>query len=251
MKRLCTTAIAAFLLALPVGTTATIQNGDFEGGFVPVNEDQCPTSWTMYETQWGGGGEGSVITSQLDNGPSMPGQWSTLWTRFNGGASGDWTAIEQRLDAIVHPGHAEYVGLTFDLKVLYHDLGGSGWTADDWEFPFSVMVKFTDENDQIRYWQHGYYYFIDDATGPAPQGTVVAGGQGIVYSTQVPQGVWISQSFNLLAQLRTLAEPMVIHEIRFGGSGWNFEGQVDNVGLFTGPTPIESRSFGAVKSLYR
>ena len=235
----------------PAGAITALQNGNFEGGFIPVNDDQCPTSWTMYETWWGAPDEGSIVTSQLDNGPSSPGQWSTLWHRFNSGPSGDWTAIEQRLDAVVHPSNVEFLGLSFDLKVLHHDLGGSGTTPDEWEYPFSVRVLFTDENDQPRYWQHGYYLHLNFGTGPAPQGTVVAGGQGIVFSTLVPQGVWISQSFNLLAQLRTIAEPKVINSIRFGGSGWVFEGQVDNVGLFSSPTSVESKSWGAVKALYR
>jgi hypothetical protein len=251
MMRLLATAAAVLLLTAPAGSTNVFHNGDFEGGFDAIDDDLCPVSWTILETWWGTLDEGSVVTSAQDNGPTMPGSWSTSWHRWNSGPSGDWTGIEQVCNPMINVSQVEFLGLTLDVKVLYHDLGGSGQTADDWEYPVSIVVYFTDDGDRERYWQHGYYEWIDGATEPAPHGEIVAGGDGIVYSTQVPADTWVPQSFDLLAQMRTLAEPKAITKIRIGGAGWNFEGQVDNVGFFVRPTPVLGASFGAIKALYR
>ena len=56
-------------------------------------------------------------------------------------------------------------------------------------------------------------------------------GQGLIpfYNDQlVPQGVWVANSFNLfneLPQVRTITRIVV------GGTGWNFESDVDNVSI--------------------
>ena len=44
--------------------------------------------------------------------------------------------------------------------------------------------------------------------------------------------MWTSHSFDLLSQLNN---PKTINKIRVGGSGWNFEGKVDNVQLICSP----------------
>jgi|GEM_PF-2841975 len=241
---------AAALLLFPTPASAEITNGDYENGWYTDGDDYVPCWWTKYETFSGGYPETSIITSSNDNGPSLPGTLSVHWSRTGGGSSGDWTVIEQELALDIPP--CGELWFCIDIMAIYHDLGGSGWTPENWEFPVTLMVFFTDVGGVARFWQFGWYIWIDDATGPAPNGYVIPSGLGIVYSKQVLAGVWYAEGFDLLAQLRTLAEPQTITKIRVGGSGWDFEGKADNLRCSTvGPTRVESASWGSIKALYR
>jgi hypothetical protein len=113
------------------------------------------------------------------------------------------------------------------------------------------VIYFTDTNGIARYWQFGWYCWIDGATGPPPWGYITPDGLGIVYSTQVACGSWYPWSFNLLAELNSLAPPRTIDKIRVGGSGWDFEGLADNIVIVGNPTSVASTSWGTVKALFR
>jgi hypothetical protein len=208
-----------------------LTNGDFEGGFTPDGTgDMIPNGWTKYETFSGGPGETSTLYQANDNGPRLPGISALGWQRSLGGSSGDWTACEQTLSYDVSA--CSCVTMTIDVKVLGHNLGGSGTTPTEFEFPVTVVVYYTDATGTPRYWQYGWYEWIDGTTGPNPNHAVVPG-NGVVTGLQVADSVWIMNSFNLMTEL---TNPKTIDKIRVGGSGWDYEGMADNIQLL-GCTP--------------
>jgi hypothetical protein len=71
-----------------------------------------------------------------------------------------------------------------------------------------------------------------------------------VYSEQIPAGVWVTATFDVLEQLRTLTEPKSIYSVQLVGAGWDFSGGADNV-MFLEATSLERNSWGAIKGLYR
>jgi len=180
------------------------------------------------ETVNGNQGETSTISSALDNGPRLPGMTALHWLRTenDGNHSGDWTACKQTLSYDVSA--CSCATMTIDVKVLGHNLGGSGWTPTEYEFPVTVVVYYTDATGAPKYWQYGWYKWIDGATGPNPNHKSVAGGTGVVTGLQVADSVWIMNSFDLMTEL---ANPRTIDSIRVGGSGWDFEGMADNIQL--------------------
>jgi hypothetical protein len=203
-----------------------LANHDFEGGFTADGTgDVIPNNWTKYETFSGGPGETSTLYQAADNGPRLPGISALGWLRGNGGSSGDWTACEQTLSYDVSA--CSCVTMTIDVKVLGHNLGGSGSTANEFEFPVTVVVYYTDMGGIQRYWQYGWYEWIDAQTGPNPNHAPVPG-NGVVTGLQVADSVWIMNSFDLMTELQN---PRTIDKIRVGGSGWNFEGMADNFQL--------------------
>jgi hypothetical protein len=205
-----------------------LTNGDFEGGFTADGTgDVIPNNWTKFETFSSSQGETSTISSAIDNGPRLPGVAAFQWLRTenDGNHSGDWTACEQTLNYNVSA--CSCATMTIDVKVLGHNLGGSGYTPTEFEFPVTVVVYYTDVTGTPRYWQYGWYEWIDGATGPNPNHTPVSG-NGVVTGLQVADSVWIMNSFDLMAELQN---PKTINKIRVGGSGWDFEGMADNIQL--------------------
>ncbi len=200
-----------------------VSNGDFEGGFFADGDDSIPNSWTKLETFSGGPGETSILKPAPDNGPTSSGTKSLDWVRSNGGASGDWTGCEQVLNVDVT--NSRILNLTIDVKAFSHTLGGSGTTPEDWEYPVTVVVYYTDAGGTPRYWQWGWYLWIDESTGPPPDHKQVTG-NGVVTAQRIPAGLWVLNSFNLLTEL---TNPAIINRIRVAGSGWDFAGRADNV----------------------
>jgi hypothetical protein len=206
--------------------TNIVTNGDFEGGFTPDGTgDLIPNAWGKFETS--DPPENSTLNQANDNGPTLPGEWSLDWVRSGSGQSGDWSTCEQVLNYDVT--NCDPLTLTIDGKALSHDLGGSGWTAGEWEYPVSIVIFYTDAGGTNRFWQWGWYLWIDGQTGPRPDHKAVTWGgglQGIVTGQLIPANTWVPNSFNLLTEL---SNPGTIDKIRVGGSGWNFEARADNV----------------------
>jgi hypothetical protein len=205
-----------------------LTNDDFEGGFIADGTgDAVPIGWTKLETFSGSPGETSTLSSAADNGLMLPGVAALQWfrTENDGNHSGDWTACEQTLNYDVSA--CSCVTMTIDVKVLGHNLGGSGRTLTEYEFPVTVVVYYTDMTGTPRYWQYGWYEWIDGTTGPNPNHAPVPG-NGVVTGLQVADSVWIMNSFNLMTELQN---PRTIDKIRVGGSGWDFEGMADNIQL--------------------
>ncbi len=227
-----------------------VDNCCFEGGWYAVGVHMIPNLWTLFETFSGGGPETSIISVIADNGPGCPGDSCVHWLRTNGGASGDWTCIEQDLDIDV----ISYgcLCMLIDVKVLSHNLEAGGWTAPRWEYPVTVIVYFTDTSGVNRYWQFGWWDWMNPANPPPDDvnGLVVDGGAGIVFSRQVVAGQWYAESFSLVAELSKLAPPQHIYRIRVGGTGWDFEGQADNV-CICGCTAVEEASWAKIKAMFR
>ncbi len=227
-----------------------VDNCRFEGGGYADGDDTIPNLWTKFETFQGAPGEISIISLVDDNGPGCAGVVSVDWVRANGGASGDWTCIEQDLDIDI----AGYgcICMLIDVKVFSHDLEAGGYTAERWEYPVTVVVYFTDTGGANRYWQFGWWDWMNAANPPPDDvnGLVVAGGTGIVLSRQVVPFQWYAESFSLVAELSKLAPPQHIYKIRVGGTGWNFEGRADNVCL-CGCSAVEAASWTTIKSMFR
>jgi hypothetical protein len=202
-----------------------VNNGNMEGGFYADPDDNVPNGWKKYET-FSGGVETSLIGPFSDNGPTLPGSISLYWTRVdNGSQTGDWTAVDQYLGYDIS--RCQCATLNIDIKVLYHSLGGSGWTVSDYEYPVTVVIYYIDAAGTSRYWQWGWWQWIDGSTGPNPDHEAVPG-NGVVTGQQVAYNVWVPNTFDLLTEL---TNPKIIKSIRVGGAGWSYEGRADNIQL--------------------
>lgn len=228
-------SMALSLWAAPsvVAQTNLIINGDFEAGFTSVlnpdpldgsSPDDIPNGWTRYETFTGGVIELSALSQGPDNGPSLPGGSSLLHSRGNDNQSGDWTAVFQDLD--IDASECSALTLRMDVKVIEHNLEAGGWSTPAFEWPVIVQITYTTTGGATQVWRYGWYLDPpgDDSFGPTDDP-----GTGLIpifNDKQVTSGVWDANSFNLFAELPQLH---TISRIYVGGSGWSFEGQVDNV----------------------
>ena len=194
-----------------------ITNGDFEGEFTEDEQgDFIPNGWTKFETS--DPPEDSTITRGDSNGPSLAGQFSLFWSRPNGAASGDWSAVEQSGFLIDASRYSE-LKLSLDTLVISHSLEGGGCCAFEW--PAIVQISYTRAGDHTSTaaWRHGWY--VD----PPGDGRIV---NDQFDDTKVTPDIWQSNVFNLLDEIDDLGQ---ITSIIIGGSGWSYEGKVDNVQL--------------------
>jgi hypothetical protein len=242
--------ISLFVPRESTGATPIILNGDFEGPFIPQGDDLVPEHWILSESPLEPG-EISILTSAPDNGPSLPGKTSVQWSRSNSDVKGDGTGIIQQFDPPIDVSQLiEPLILSVDVKAISHNLCGGGWFPTRTEYPVRVDILFYDQNDVLKYWSYGWYIWTDAPCPPPPYGLIVSGGEGIVYSEQIPAGVWVTATFDVLEQLRTLTEPKSIYSVQLVGAGWDFSGGADNV-MFLEATSLERNSWGAIKGLYR
>ena len=144
------------------------------------------------------------------------------------------------------------------MKVLTHDVPAGGFVCNlpplsaspAFEWPVIVQTTYTTTGGNTQVWRHGWYLGNDSIPEPPGQPGDLgcpaslpgcpglsaddcgAGLIGVFNDEQVTLGVWDVNSFNLLAEL-----PQVdtINRIYVGGSGWDFEGQVDNVEIVCTP----------------
>jgi hypothetical protein len=119
-----------------------------------------------------------------------------------------------------------------DVKVISHNLVAGGWVPTAFEWPVIVQISYATTGGGTQVWRHGWYL---TPPGDSPPGLINDPGVGLIpffNDEQVAQGVWDANSFNLLAELPQLD---TITRIYVGGSGWDFEGQVDNVEIICTP----------------
>lgn len=233
------------------GGVPTILNGDFEGPFIPQGDDLVPEHWVLSESP-PEPGEISILTSSPDNGPALPGKTSVEWSRTNSQPKGDGTGIIQQFDPPIDVTQlTEPLLLNLDVKAISHNLCGGGWYFSRPEFPVRLDIFFWDQSDALKYWSYGWYIWTEPSCPAPPWGFIVPDGNGIVFSEQIPAGVWWSATFDVLAQLRTLAEPKSIYSVQLVGAGWDFDGAADNIRFAEGPTSVAQTTWGSVKSLYR
>jgi len=234
-------AFSLWAAPLVIAQTNLVTNGDFEGGFASVpnpdpldgsTPDGIPNGWTRYETFTGGVQESSSLNpGAADNGPSLPGVNSLFhWRADQGSQSGDWTAIYQDLD--IDASDCSALTLNMDVKVRAHNLEAGGWVTPAFEWPVIVQISYTTTGGDTQVWRHGWYI---DPPGDAVSGPIDDPGTGLIpvfNDEQVTQNVWDANSFNLFTELPQLD---TITRIYVGGSGWDFEGQVDNVEIVCTP----------------
>lgn len=257
-----------FVVALSGAIVATAQtnlvtNGDFEGGFtdqgvsggLDLGRDDVPNGWTRYETFSAGAAETAWLSQDPLNGPSGPGA-SALGARRvpNGGMSGDWTAVSQNLN--VNASRCSSLMLNMDVYVWAHDLPAGGFICNTvpsfpaFEWPVVVQIDYTTTGGQPQVWRHGWYLGNDvppelqtepgdlgcPAVFPACPGSSAndcgEGLIGVFNDERVSSLAWDTNSFDLKAELPQAA---TINRIMVGGSGWNYEGDVDNVEIICQP----------------
>ena len=225
------------VLIRDVSAIEIVFNGTFELGFTgaglsgPLDglADSLPIGWTRVETFSGGIIENSAITGFPGNGPSSPGVLGVDFQRgLTGGenGSGDWTSIQQPLNINV----ANYSALTLslDTRVVQHNLVAGGWVTPAFEWPVHAQINYLDLSNSAQTWRYGWYL---NPPGDGPPGPINDPGQGLIpfYNDQlVRPNVWITTSFNLL---NVLPQAKTITNVRVGGSGWKYNGIVDNVSI--------------------
>lgn len=237
-------------LALPAGGTELVTNGTFEGGFTTLMPPhRIPVGWTLYETR-GLPLENSLVYDVGINGPSQPGAFAWEFYRQDYGyQTGDWTTIEQSLSIPVQ--NYQTLSLSVDVQVLSHNLEAGGFVPPPaFEWPAIVQIDYTDATSTPQVWRYGWYL---NPPGDFVIGQINDPGQGLipVYNdVAIPVNVWVTGTFDLLAQLPMA---MTIDRIRVGGSGWDFHSFFDNVSIngVLNPVGVDAQSWGGVKALYR
>jgi hypothetical protein len=204
--------------------------------------DTVPNGWTRVETFYAAGPESSQITVPADNGPSVPGDNCLRCTRSGGGASGDWTVVEQAMN--LDASQYSALSLSIDVKVDSHDLEAGGVITPAWEWPVILEVEYepTSGSPATQIWRYGWY-----VNPPGDSIRPLDPGEDLIaeYRDQlVTAGQWVPNTFDLFQELPQLG---TLTRIRVGGSGWNFEGQADNLVLSaTGHAVPEPAGIGLV-----
>ena len=262
MRAVPLVVVLLFVIALSGAIVATAQtnlvaNGDFEGGFtnqglsgpLDLSGDDVPNGWTRYETFSGGAGETSTLSQDPLNGPSGPGA-SALGARRvpDGGMSGDWSAVYQALN--IDASRCSSLALNMDVRVWAHDVPAGGFICNmappftAFEWPVVVQIDYTTTGGQPQIWRHGWYLGNDTLpelqTEPGDLGCpwnfpgcpgssandCGVGLIGVFNDERVSSQAWDTNSFDLMAEL---PQVRTINRIMVGGSGWNYEGEVDNI----------------------
>jgi len=229
-----------------------ITNGTFEGGTYPDGgpgvqpldpwADVIPNTWTRVETFTAKPvpvAENSVILPNGVNGLTFGGVQSIEFTRDElpvgpgGNLSGDRTAIFQNPNITV----ADYASLTLniDVNVVGHSLEAGGWAPRAFEWPALVRINYTDTSNNPHLWIHGWYLNPpgDAVFGPPndPSGDPLI---PFYNDTLVQMGVWVPNTFDLIAELK---QAKTIDRIEVGGAGHDFGSLIDNVSIQGNPIP--------------
>jgi hypothetical protein len=120
--------------------------------------------------------------------------------------------------------------------VDHHNLEAGGFVSPAFEWPITVQIDYTTTGGASQIWRHGWYL---EPPGDSVSGPVDDPGTGLIPvfdDTLVPPHTWTPQSFSLLDELPQVA---TLNRLTVGGSGWDFEGAVDNVRLLCTPRALE------------
>ena len=224
---------AGVVLGTMLSTEAgSVINGTFEAGFnnagfsgpSDLGQDTIPQGWTRYETFSGGIPETAIISPVNLNGPSAPGGNAVLFVRAGDNMSGDFTSIWQPLNLNV--AGLPQLTLSMDVMVISHNLEAGGWVAPAFEWPVVVQINYTATDLSKQIWRFGWYLNPPGDDNGSP---INDPGQGLIpiyNDLQVQNNVWVANTFNLLNELPKV---QTLDGILVGGSGWDYEGVVDNV----------------------
>jgi hypothetical protein len=194
-----------------------VTNGGFEDGLY---------GWTT-----SGGGTGYYSHVVVDDGTEHP---DTLeYTRWASGADGGSAGAGQDLDILVSDYDSLYLEL--DVEVISNALQSSGWWSYQrggyGEFPVAVFIRYEDSDGNI--WNWNYNFFPSDNNEY----------YGRTNFSYVDRNVWYHYVSPNLADVTTTLTgpynqpipsptPYRITGISVGGTGWDFNGRVDNVNLW-------------------
>lgn len=112
----------------------------------------------------------------------------------------------------------DYLIVKLDVKLLRQTLPGAGVRSS--EFPLRLEIAYTDIYGKDLTWGHGFYY-----RDPEP-GWPLTGGE------KIAPFVWFTYESPNLMQVLADTRPAHINSIRLYASGWNYEAQAGEVGLF-------------------
>lgn len=194
-----------------------VTNGGFEDGL---------NGWTT-----GSGGPGYYSHVVVDDGTEHPD--ALEYKRWGSGANGASVGAWQDLDILVSDYDSLYLEL--DVEVISNSLQDSGWWSYQYggygEFPVAVFVRYEDSDGSIWNWNYNFFPSDDNE---------YFGRTNFGY---VDRSVWYHYVSPNLADVTTTLTgphnqpissptPYRITSISVGGTGWDFNGRIDNVNLW-------------------
>lgn len=215
------TFFVVILVSAPARGNGLLSNGGFEGGSYSDGDDTIPDGWNKQETP----GETSVISLAADNGPSAAGATALQFSRIDVGHSGAATLIRQDMDISTSDGRA--LELRLDIKVLSHDLCGGGRVGGQ-EYPVTVVITYRDSAEDVQRAQVGWYLHTSGGCLATDEWTYQSSSGRWAKSKQVSADAWYAERIDLLDPQLDIAR---VSRIEVGGTGWSFEGCVDNVSI--------------------
>jgi hypothetical protein len=176
---------------------------------------------------WNKGVAGNCAHCELSLLSKMGQPNSLSWRRTQSGDDGAAIWATQKIFADLRS--CNHLTLSFSVRVNNQTLPNSGWWSDqnhgNGEYPALIILNFADAADKAFTWSHGFLYQHDGSTR-------------LTNYTLVPQSEWASYEVNLLAPTRwvdangqALPTAVVLTEMRVGGSGWDFDGAIQNLQL--------------------
>ncbi|HIJ98561.1 TPA: hypothetical protein H1005_01290 [archaeon] len=134
--------------------------------------------------------------------------------RDNSASDGGAVRVKQKLDFDVSK--KQLLILEADVKVISHTLDGSGWWYDthpgEGDYPVHIFLIYNDTTGKQQVWSWGFL------TGSNPNTKT---NYDIVNASE-----WYHFTSQNLMEL--VPRPEIITNIYVGGSGWDFQGRIDN-----------------------
>ena len=194
-----------------------VTNGGFEDG--------------LYGWSSGGSGTGYWSYVVVNDGTEHPD--ALEYKRWASGADGGSAGVWQDLDILVSDYDSLYLEL--DVKVISNALQNSGWWSYQYggygEFPVAVFIRYEDSEGNTWNWNHNFFPSDNDEY------------YGRTNFSYVDRNVWYHYVSPNLADVTTTLTgphnqpipsptPYRITCISVGGTGWDFNGRIDNVNLW-------------------
>ncbi|HPU43923.1 MAG TPA: hypothetical protein PLS98_06895 [Dictyoglomaceae bacterium] len=207
MKKFSVFLLSIFLITLISGCNppqppqeSLIQNGDFN--------NQTLDPWTqLHGTQ--------VIDTWYINADSGYIHWYRSLTLSDGGLVGAYQDINYNLT-----GKTELL-LSFDVIIYNQELDNDGW-AGVGEYPAGVNIVFEDGAGEQYVYRKSF--LKEGSTIEYPENNV----------STIPLDTWYQFEFDLMSDpdiVSQISSHPILKQIKVFGSGWSFEGGMDNITL--------------------